>query len=127
MEAVQGVGPRMAEQIEGFFRDKRYRQILDELLDGKVTLVEAEPDATGALDGLKIVFTGGLDHFARREAQELVERLGARATSSVSKETDYVVAGADPGSKFARARELGIATLTEEEFIELLRSKGVEV
>lgn len=128
LEAVPGVGPKMAEQIEGFFRDDRNQTILDELLDGKVTLIEAKETAgRAALEGVKVVFTGGLDRLNRREAQELVESLGGRVTSSVSKETDYVVAGTDPGSKLERAQELGVRTMTEDEFLAFLRSKGVDV
>jgi DNA ligase (NAD+) len=128
LEGVSGVGPKMAEQIAGFFENKRNQATLNQLLDGKVQLVELKTMAAGAaLEGKRIVFTGGLERFTRREAQELVESLGARAASSVSKETDYVVAGTDPGSKFDKAQQLGISTMTEDEFVEFLRSKGVSV
>jgi DNA ligase (NAD+) len=128
LEAVPGVGPKMAERIEAFFRDEHNQRILDGLLDDEVTLVQPKGTAaSGVLEGIKMVFTGGLGRITRREAQELVESLGGRATSSVSKEIDYVVVGTDPGSKFEKAQKLGVKTLTEDEFLELLRSKGVEV
>jgi DNA ligase (NAD+) len=126
LEAVPGVGPKMASQIAGFFREKRVMKVIDRLV-AKVTLSESQGRAAGELAGLKIVFTGGLEQMSRREAQELVESMGARATSSVSKETDYVVYGTDPGSKYDKAVKLGVPTLTEEEFLELLRAKGVTV
>jgi DNA ligase (NAD+) len=127
LESVHGVGPKMAERISGFFADPRNVAALDRLL-AKVSLEQAT-DAAGArtLAGLKLVFTGGLERISRSEAKQLVESLGARVVTSVSKETDYVVAGSDPGSKFDKAQSLGVTTLSEEEFFALLRSKGVEV
>lgn len=128
LAGVHGVGTKMAEQIVAFFADPRNRAILDVLLT-KVAIEEAAADGgadTAVFAGLKIVFTGGLQRFSRSEAKELVEALGARVTSSVSKATAYVVYGDDPGSKLDKARELGVPVLTEDEFVDLLRSKGVE-
>jgi DNA ligase (NAD+) len=72
------------------------------------------------LAGKTFVFTGGLDHFTRDDAQEAVEATGARVSSSVSKKTSYVVAGRDPGSKLEQARMLGVTILTEREFASLI-------
>lgn len=127
LEAVEGVGPKMAEQIESFFSDTTNDAILNDLLAGKVTLLETVGDGGAALHGLKFVFTGGLERMPRRQAQELVESLGARVVSSVSRETDYVVVGTDPGSKHDKAVAIGVKTLSEEGFIDLLRRSGVEV
>ena len=125
---VEGVGPKMAAQITQFFRDQRNRSAIDQLLDGRVTIEATEaPTSDAVLDGLKIVFTGGLEQLSRGEAKDLVQSLGGRAVSSVTKATDYVVAGADPGSKFDKAKELGVTTFTEKEFLEFLRSRGVSV
>lgn len=126
LEAVPGIGPKMAEQIEGFVRNKQNQQILDTLAR-KVAIVQSDARTSGALEGLKFVFTGGLERLSRRDAQDLVESAGGHATSSVSKETDYVVAGSDPGSKIERASALGVRTISEDEFFVLLRSKGVKV
>ena len=132
LQEVDGVGPKMAEGIRAFFEDERTAEILDEL-EEKVELVDEGEGLRDSgpeelpLDGLKFVFTGALDRFTRREAQELVEGAGGRATSSVSGETDYVVVGADPGSKADDAEDEGVPTLDEEAFVELLREKGVEV
>ena len=116
----------MAEQIEGFFGDAHNRAILERLED-KVTVAEAEGAAADILAGLKIVFTGSLERMTRRDAKQLVESLGGRVSSSVSKETAYVVVGASPGSKHDEAQRLGVTTLTEDEFLDLLRSRGAEI
>jgi DNA ligase (NAD+) len=116
----------MAEQIAGFFADEQIAEILDGLLR-KVTLERPPVSTAVALDGLRIVFTGSLKRFSRRQAKELVESLGARAVSSVSGETDYVVCGDDPGSKYDKAQELKVPVLTENEFVDLLHDRGVEV
>ncbi|MEE8191664.1 MAG: NAD-dependent DNA ligase LigA [Gemmatimonadales bacterium] len=126
LEAVPGVGPKMAEQIEGFFGDVHNRAIL-ERLEHKLTVAEAEGAAADILAGLKIVLTGSLERMTRRDAKQLVESLGGRVTSSVSKETAYVVVGASPGSKHDEAQRLGVTILTEDEFLDLLRSKGAEI
>ena len=72
------------------------------------------------LAGKTFVFTGGLDHFTRDDAQQAVEAAGARVASSVSKKTSYVVVGRDPGSKLDQARTLGVTILTEQEFASLI-------
>jgi DNA ligase (NAD+) len=134
LQEVPGVGPRMAEQITAFFREPKNASVLDALLT-RLEVAETEPappsDAAAApvlpLAGKKFVFTGGLARLSRREAQELVERLGARATGSVSKSTDWVVVGEDAGSKADDAGKLGVATLDEEGFLALLQQHGVEI
>jgi DNA ligase (NAD+) len=136
LQEVSGVGPRMAEQITAFFADERIGEVLDRLLDGRVTLVElpGELGEEGAaarverpLEGVTMVFTGSLERLTRDEAKELAEGLGAKVAGSVSKKTGYVVAGADPGSKYDKAEELGVTILDEEDFAELLREHGVEI
>ncbi|HEX3530747.1 MAG TPA: NAD-dependent DNA ligase LigA [Thermoanaerobaculia bacterium] len=134
LQEVPGVGPRMAEQITAFFREPKNAEVLDALLT-KLQLVETAPavpsDSPAAavlpLAGKKIVFTGGLTRLSRREAQELAERLGARATGSVSKSTDWVVVGEDAGSKADDARKLGVAILDEDGYLALVREHGVEI
>ena len=126
LEAVPGVGPKMAEQIGGFFGDAHNRAILGRL-ERRVTVAEAEAAAADILAGLRIVFTGSLQRMTRRDAKQLVESLGGRVTSSVSKETAYVVVGASPGSKHDDAQRLGVTVLAEDEFLDLLRSKGAEI
>jgi DNA ligase (NAD+) len=131
LQQVPGVGPRMAEQITAFFQQPKNAAVLESLL-GKLELEESEPSGDGAasvlpLAGQKWVFTGGLSHLSRRDAQALVERLGARSVGSVSKATDVVVVGEDAGSKADEARKLGIETLDEAGFLARLHDLGVEV
>ncbi len=126
LEAVEGVGPKMAEQITAFFRDARNAEALDRLV-GKIRLRETPRPASvdKVLAGRKFVFTGGLATMSREEAEALVTAHGGRTVSSVSKKTDYVVAGTDPGSKLAKAEQLGVAVLDEAGFLALLREHGI--
>lgn len=130
LQEVQGVGPRMAEQITAFFAQADNAEVLDALA-AKLSLQEEQSKpAAGAVQpfaGLKFVFTGGLSRFSRKQAQEYVESLGARATGSVSKSTDYVIVGEDAGSKAEDAQKLGVKTLDENGFVELLRENGVNL
>jgi len=132
LQEVPGVGPRMAEQITAFFGEPGNAQVLYDLLQ-KIEVAETTPTvptataAAGPFAGKKFVFTGGLSRIPRRQAQELVVSLGARATSSVSKGTDYVVVGEDAGSKAEDAQKLGVHTLDEEAFLALLKEAGVKV
>jgi DNA ligase (NAD+) len=131
LQEVPGVGPRMAEQITTFFREPNNAAVLDELT-AKIHLVETEPSkrevaSVRPLAGQKWVFTGGLTHLTRRDAQAHVESLGARATGSVSKSTTVVVVGEDAGSKAEEAQKLGVRTMNEEEFLAFLRGNGIEI
>lgn len=129
LQQVPGVGPRMSEAITAFFRDEKNGVILDQLLT-RMELEEAPADAgprERPLAGKKFVFTGGLSRLSRRDAQALVESLGARAVSSVSKATDYVVVGEDAGSKAEDAQRLGVPTLSEDDLVALLAEHGVAV
>ncbi len=127
LEAVEGVGPKMAEQIRAFFTDPRVERMLDDLLDGKIDLRNPKREARAALAGTKFVLTGTLTTISRRDATAALESLGGKVTSSVSKETDYVVVGDDPGSKYDKAVALKRRILDENEFMKLLRSNGAEV
>jgi DNA ligase (NAD+) len=120
LAAVEGVGPLMAGRIRAFFDEPHNAENLDRILAHlQIADVEA-PAAGGALAGRTFVFTGGLESMSRPEAKQRVEALGARSTGSVSKKTDYVVAGEDPGSKLEKAQKLGVPVLDEQAFIELL-------
>jgi DNA ligase (NAD+) len=129
LQEVEGVGPKMAEQITAFFCNLRNAALLDQLISGPVELIETEDasDAAGPeappFDGLNFVFTGGLERWTRGEARELVETLGGRVASSVSGGTDYVVAGEAAGSKLDKAVELGVTILDEEAFAALLEDE----
>ncbi len=126
LEAIDGIGPIMSEKIRAFLTDPLNRAHIDAVLARGFELeAPPEPESAG-LAGLKFVFTGGMEAMSRSAAKERVESAGGRVSSSVSKETDYVVAGADPGSKYEKAVGLGLKILTEEEFVALLREHGIE-
>jgi len=126
LREVDDVGPTVAREIREFFESEANRDVLDRLL-AHVDPREAETTAGDALDGLTFVFTGSLDDYTRSEAQDLVERAGGSATSSVSGNTDYLVVGANPGQrKQAAAAENAVETLDEAAFEALLDERGVD-
>jgi len=122
--AIHEVGPQVADSVVNFFQSQRNREILHKLREAGVSPKEEERRAGGPLSGKTFVFTGALTRFSRKEAQEMVERLGGRAAGSVSKKTDYVVAGEEAGSKLDKARELGVGVLSEEAFLEMMAKEG---
>jgi DNA ligase (NAD+) len=128
LEAVDDVGPIVAEEIYEFFRSERNRAVVDALRERGVEPQEAETETGDELDGLTFVFTGSLDGYTRGEAQDLVERHGGNATSSVSGNTDYLVAGSNPGhSKQDDAAANDVPIVDQERFEELLAEHGVEM
>jgi DNA ligase (NAD+) len=128
LEAVPGIGPKMSEAITAFFAEPRNGVMLDAILARGVTPTATEVLPTGGgLSGKKFVFTGGLARLSRPEAKKLVEAAGGRVVGSVSKATDYVVAGADAGSKLAKAQDLGITILSEEDLEALLSEARTDV
>ena len=120
---IEGIGPVTAKSIKNFFSSQQNRDIIERLKEAGVKTekeVKAEPENL-PLDGVKIVFTGTLESLSRERAKEIVRNLGAETPNSVSKKTNLVVVGKDPGSKYERAQELGVKTIDEEEFLNLLR------
>ena len=120
LRSIQGIGPAIAEELAAFFAEPRNRAALDDLLrevTPEPVAVEAAGDSPFA--GRTVVFTGTLASMARDEAEAMAERLGAKVTKSVSKKTDFVIVGADAGSKAARAAELGVRMLSEAEWREM--------
>ena len=126
LEAVAGVGPIMSLAIRSFFQHDQNRRAIDAILARGVAPVSPAAPASTALAGRRFVFTGGLAGLSRGQAKKMVEGAGGRVVGSVSKETDYVVVGDDPGSKQEKAVELGVPTLDEAAFVALLRDAGVE-
>jgi DNA ligase (NAD+) len=119
--AVPDIGPVVAESIRQFFAEPHNRQVIAGLRRVGVTWPERrEASARTALTGKTFVLTGTLASMTRDEARERIEAAGGRVSASVSKKTDYVVAGSEPGSKLARARELGVPVLDEAGFLALL-------
>jgi len=119
---IPEIGPEVAASIRDFFARKENLKVIRELKELGVRYEKREKPAEGKLQGLTFVFTGELDKFSRDEAKRLVEEQGGRVASSVSRKTDYVVVGENPGSKLDKARRYGIKTINEEEFIKLISS-----
>ncbi|HHJ39052.1 MAG: DNA ligase (NAD(+)) LigA [Methylothermaceae bacteria B42] len=122
LESIPGIGPIVAKHIVTFFRQPHNLEIIQRLRKAGVHWEEPEEE-TGPkpLSGKTIVFTGTLSSMSRDEAKKRIEALGARATNTVSKNTDYVVVGENPGSKLNKARQLGVTILDEEQFLDLLQ------
>ncbi|MCK9378064.1 MAG: NAD-dependent DNA ligase LigA [Syntrophobacterales bacterium] len=118
---VEGVGEQVAASLREFFDNERNRALIRKLTEAGVRGLPPERRAAAPLSGKTFVFTGGLSRFSREEAKAQVTARGGKVTSSVSAKTDYVVAGADPGSKYAKAQALGVTILDEAAFEELLR------
>jgi DNA ligase (NAD+) len=124
IEQVEGIGPVLAASLQGFFADERHRSELKRLRELGVEPPQSAPkgrlEPAQPLAGLTVVLTGTLTGITRDEATEQLRSRGAKIAGSVSKRTDYVVAGAEAGSKLTRARELGVPVLDEDGFRELL-------
>ncbi len=123
LQEAEDVGPVVAESIAAFFRERHNREVIEELCAAGVHWKEGEPPkkaAAGPFTGKIVVLTGSLGAMSRDAAKDRIEALGGKVTGSVSKKTDYVVAGDEAGSKLDRARELGVAVLDEDEFMKLL-------
>jgi DNA ligase (NAD+) len=118
--AIHEIGPQVAESVTRFFADPNNQQILAQLQQLGVIPTATDQPKGDKLAGKVFVFTGALEKFSRKEGEALVEAEGARASGSVSKKTDYVVAGPGAGSKLAKAEQLGISVLNEEEFLQLI-------
>jgi len=123
LQEAPDVGPVVADSIASFFREGHNREVIEQLRAAGVRWKEGEParpKAAGPFAGKIVVLTGTLATLTRDEAKERIEAAGGKVTGSVSKKTDYVVAGTDAGSKLERAQELGVAVLDEEKFRQML-------
>ncbi len=119
--AMDGVGPEVARSVVTFFRDDNNRRVVSKLLEAGIRLQSPEPrEKARDFEGLNFVMTGKLTRWTRNEARQLVEDRGGRVTSSVSANTDYVVAGPGAGSKLARAEKLEVTVLDEDAFAQML-------
>ncbi|MEF8792642.1 NAD-dependent DNA ligase LigA [Thiohalorhabdus sp.] len=127
LEALPDIGPAVADAIVTFFAQQRNQAVIDDLLAQGVVPEEPERDTAEGpdLSGLRLVLTGTLERWSREEAEEALAARGGRVTGSVSSRTDYVVAGADPGSKLDQAREQDV-TVLDEAGLERLLERGPE-
>jgi len=118
---VNEVGPRIAESIAQFFREPRNRELIKQLREAGLKFTGKKKERGTKLAGKTFVLTGTLAHYTRDEAKKMIEDAGGKVTGSVSKKTDYVVAGADTGSKLDKAKELGVKVIEEKGMAELLQ------
>jgi len=125
-QQVLEIGPEIAASLVSYFSEPQNRAAIEDLLRCGLTIspMATEGGADRPLAGKTFVFTGSLASYTRDEASHLVEQQGGQTSSSVSKKTSYVVAGAEAGSKLEQAKKLGVTILTEEEFTRLLRKTG---
>jgi DNA ligase (NAD+) len=121
LQEVNEVGPRIAESIHEFFAEPRNRKLIERLRK-YLTFTGKKKERGTALVGKTFVLTGTLANYSRDAAKKLIEDAGGKVTGSVSKKTDYVVAGDDPGSKLDKAKELGVKVIDEKEMEGLVKS-----
>jgi len=120
LTAIHEIGGIMAESIVNFFQDDTNKKVIKACLQAGIQFDEVEPIQESEFTGKTFVFTGSLKKISRKDAQSMVEKLGARASGSVSSKTDYLVAGPGAGSKLMKAEELNISIYSEDEFLELI-------
>jgi DNA ligase (NAD+) len=121
MDALDQIGDTVIKSVAAYFGESHNRSIVERLTKELEEIVDAEkPKSNSAVAGKTVVFTGSLEKMTRDEAKATAERLGAKAAGSVSKKTDYVVAGPGAGSKLAEAKKHAVQVLTEDEWLKLI-------
>jgi DNA ligase (NAD+) len=127
LQTIPDIGPVVAAHVQKFFSEPHNLEVIQNLLAAGITWrkpsINLQPPSL--LAGKSFVLTGSLSELSREQATTLLQELGAKVTSSVTKKTDYVIAGKDPGSKLTRAQELGLSILTENKFLELLKKANL--
>ena len=124
LATIEGIGEVVAKNIVDFFGDEEHEQLIASYLKNGVRIfAEKKLKSFSVLSGKSFVVTGVLETFSREEAQDRIRRLGGFVHNTVSKKTDYVIVGEHPGSKAEKAKQLGVRTLSEEEFIAMLSNK----
>jgi DNA ligase (NAD+) len=129
-QSIEGIGPEIAESVRHFFRSKTAAEIFEKIKRAGLK-TSFHKEASGAPDtqftGKTVVFTGGLESLTRTQAEEIVKDLGGVPSTSVSRQTGFVVAGKDSGIKQEKAKKIGIPILNEEEFLKILKEAGVRI
>jgi DNA ligase (NAD+) len=123
MDALDQIGDTVIDALAAYFKEPHNRRIVERLIKEVKTLEAEKPATNTVVAGKTVVFTGSLEKMTREEAKAMAERLGAKTSGSVSKKTDYVVAGPGAGSKLDKAREAGVTVLTEDEWFALVGKK----
>jgi DNA ligase (NAD+) len=117
---IDQIGPVMAESVYDYFRNPNNLQVLQQMLASGVAPEPPHVRLSGKMSGKTIVVTGTLENFSRQQAQQAIRQAGAKAASSVTKKTDFLLAGKNPGSKLDKAKRLGIEVITEQQFREMI-------
>ena len=125
LTAIPNVGSKIAIEIREYFNNERNLKCLDEFKALGVNPVQEVEHVSDILKGKTVVLTGTLQNMTRDEAQAVIKSLGGKPSSSVSKNTSFVIAGENPGLKFDKAKNLGVIILTEEEFLEMIKTNSV--
>ncbi len=124
ISCIRGIGPTVAESVINFFKDKENRQLIDRL---KMVGLRFSEDITKKTDqpliNKSFVLTGGLKNYTREQASEIIVNLGGNVSASVSKKTDFVLTGTEPGTKFAKAKALGVKIISEDDFVKMIKIK----
>jgi DNA ligase (NAD+) len=123
LEDIPGIGPEVAQSVYGFFHDKQNREVIKRLQKAGVEIAAPSTKRETSLEGKSFLFTGALEDMTRDEVKDLVLALGGEIAASAGKGVSYVVVGKEPGSKYVRAKELGLTIITEEEFKKLVGQK----
>lgn len=117
---INDIGPVVAKSIYDYFQQPKNNKLIEKLLAAGVVISVAKKSKQNKLFGKNFVLTGTLSSLTRDQAKEYIRRFGGRVSSSVSRQTDYVVVGSEPGSKYAQAKKLGVKILNEKEFLDLI-------
>ena len=121
LSAINDIGPIVANSIKEFFEQEQTLDLIKKLKEAGVNMNSKEEEIQdNRFEGKTFVLTGSLEEFTRNEASEIIERLGGKTSGTVSKKTDYVLAGEDAGSKLTKAQNLGVTVISEAEFKEML-------
>ncbi len=122
LQAIEGIGPEVAASLRVFFESDAGKTVVAGLENARVNLTQPKSEQAADLPfaGKKVVVTGTLENFGRKEIQDLIKQLGGKATGNVSKKTDFVVYGESPGSKLDKAKELGVETVDEATFLKMI-------
>ena len=122
LSGIDDIGPIMTQSIVEFFSQEQTKDLIEKLkIAGVNTEAKYMEETDDRFNGKTFVLTGSLEKFTREEASNIIEKLGGKVSSSVSKKTAYVLAGEEAGSKLEKARTLGVTILTEDEFVELIK------
>jgi len=122
LSTIKDIGPVIAESMYHWFRDPKNQTLLKDLEEAEVSIEVPNYEVKKqVLEGMTFVLTGELARFTREEAKEKIRELGGDVSSSVSKNTNYVIIGENPGSKYDKAKKLGVKVLREKEFLKLLK------